>query len=82
MVVLTAMEAKGSPLACIMYNMLEDLCSYLRAGMSKTTFGEQTDHSLSQLSVEKKRKHIKYFLTVFDVSVSKVGASPRPTSCL
>ena len=65
MVVLTAMEAKGSPLACTVYNMLEDIHSYLRAGISKTTFGEQTDHFLlSQLSVEKKRKYIKSFQTV------------------
>ena len=61
MVVLTAMEEKGSPLACTVYNMLEDLRSYLRAGISKKTFGEQTDRLLSQLSVEEKRKHIKSF---------------------
>ena len=72
MVVLTAMEGKGSPLACTVYNMLEDLRSYLRAGISKTTFGEQTDRLLSQLSVEEKRKHIRSFQSVFDVSLQKL----------
>ena len=65
MVVLTA-------LACTLYNTLEDLRSYLRAGMSKTTFGEQTDRLLSHLSVEKKREHIKSFHTVFDISLRKL----------
>ena len=41
MMVLTSLEAKGSPLACTVYNTLEGLRSYLRAGTINTSFGEE-----------------------------------------
>ena len=58
MMVLTSLEAKG-PLACTVYNTLEDLRSYLRAGTIKTSFGEETDRLLDKLPMEKKRAQVK-----------------------
>ena len=60
MMVLTSLEAKG-PLACTVYNTLEDLRSYLRAGTIKTSFGEETDRLLEKLPMEKKRAQVKSF---------------------
>ena len=72
MVVLTSLEVKGSPLACAVYNTLEDLRSYPRAGTIKTSFGEETDHLLNKLLIEKKRAHIKSFQAVFSLSLRKL----------
>ena len=65
MMVLTSLEVKGSPLACTVYNILEELRSYLRAGTIKTSFGEETDHLLNKLPIEKSERissHFKLFL--------------------
>ena len=35
MAALAALEAEETPLACTVHNLLEDLCSHLRAGTSK-----------------------------------------------
>ena len=56
---LTSLEAKETPLACTVYNLLEDLRSYLRAGCTKTTFGTETDCLLAKLSEPERRKQIK-----------------------
>ena len=72
MTVLTMLEAKGSPLACTVYNLLEDLRSYLRAGVSRTSFGEETDHLLDKLPNEKKKKQMDSFQAVFGLSLKKL----------
>ena len=46
---LTSLEETKSPLACIVYNMMEDGKQYLHAGISKSTFGLETDRLLSEL---------------------------------
>ena len=66
MMVLTLLEAKGSPLACTVY---EDIRSYLRGGVSRTSFGEETDRLLVKLPNEKKKKQIESFQAVFDLSL-------------
>ena len=58
MMVLTSLEVKGSPLACTVYNTLEDLWSYLRAGTIKASF-EETDCLLDKLPIEKRRAQVK-----------------------
>lgn len=40
--VLTSLQAKETPLACTVYNLLEDLHSYLRTGVLKTSLGPET----------------------------------------
>ena len=72
MAVLTSLEAKVLPLACTVYNTLEDLRSYLRAGKTKTSFGEQTDHLLQNLPLEQRRVQIKSFQAVFSLSLQKL----------
>lgn len=54
MTVITSLEAKETPLACTEYDLLEDLCAYLRAGTSKSSFGEDTDRLLRMFTAEKK----------------------------
>ena len=71
MMVLTSLEAKG-PLACTVYNTLEDLRSYLRAGTIKTSFGEETDRLLEKLPMEKKRAQVKSFQVIFGLSLRKL----------
>ena len=39
---LTALETKTTPLACKVFNYMEDLRMYLTAGIQKTTFGTET----------------------------------------
>lgn len=74
MTVLTMLKAKQSPLACTVYNLLEDLQSYLKAGITKNNFGSETNRLLDKLPNEKKRKHfiIKSFQAVFDISLKKI----------
>ena len=50
----------------MVYNLLQVIWSYLRAGVSKTSFGE---HVLDKLPNEKKRKQIKSFQAVFDLKL-------------
>ena len=59
MLVLTSLEAQEVPSACTVYNCLEDLRSYLKSGLSKSSFGVETDRLLAKYPAEQKRKHIK-----------------------
>ena len=68
---LTSLEAKETPLACTIYNLLEDLRSYLRASCTMTTFGTETDRLLAKLSEPERRKQIKLFQKVFSLSLKK-----------
>ena len=52
--VLTSLEAKEAPLACTVYNLLDDLRSYLKSGVSKFSFGTETDRLLAKYSAEQK----------------------------
>ena len=65
MTVLTALEEKKIPLACKVFNYLEDLKMYLRAGIEKSTFGtERTGCCLSYLSTRERstsNRSRKYF---------------------
>ena len=72
MAVLTSLEAKDVPLACTVYNTLEDLRSYLRSGTTKTSFGEEIDRLLQNLPLEQRRIHIKSFQAAFNLSLQKL----------
>ena len=72
MLVLTSLESQSTPLACLVYNLLEDLRSYPKAGISKTSFGEETNRLLEFFSADEKKKHIKFFHTVFHLSLQKL----------
>ena len=72
MMVLTSLEAKETPLACTVFNLLEDLRAYLRAGCTKTTFGVETDRLLLKLSASERRKQIGFFRKVFGLSIKKL----------
>ena len=72
MAALTALEAEKTPLACTVYNLLEDLRSYLRAGTSRPVFGPETDRLLSKFTAEQRRKYIKSFHNIFQLSLRKL----------
>ena len=55
--VLTSLEANEVLLACTMYSHLEDLRSYLKSGLSKSSFGVETDRLLAKYPAEQKRNH-------------------------
>ena len=74
MAVLTSLEAKELPLACTVYNTLEDFGLYLRAGTTRTSFGEETNHLLQNLPLEQRRVKIKSFQAVFSLSLQKLEA--------
>ena len=58
--VVTSLEAQDTPLACSVFNTLEDLCLYLLAGTTKEHFGIETDGRLANLGqMEKKRSFQK-----------------------
>ena len=69
---LTSLEKSRTPLACTIYNTMEDLKAYLQAGTTKTLFGPKTDQHLEALPVSEKRKAIKYFQEVFRLSFEKL----------
>ena len=71
--VLTSLEASKTPLACTLYNTMEDLKTYLQAGTTKTSFGPKTDQILEELSVSSKRKAVKCFQEVFQLSFEKLN---------
>ena len=54
--VLTSLEAKDTPLACSVFNTLEDLRLYLLAGTTKELFGVETDGRLANLRQTEKKK--------------------------
>lgn len=70
--VLTSLEKSGTPLACTVYNTMEDLKAHLRAGTSRTSFGPKTDQYLEALPVSERRKAIKSFQGVFQLSFDKL----------
>ena len=72
MSVLTSLESKETPLACTVYNLLEDLRTYLKTSSMKTSFGIETDRLLAKLPVQEKRKKIKSFQEVFSLSLRKL----------
>ena len=49
---------ESMPLACLVYNLVEDLKSHLGTG-TIATFGATMDHFLSRLSQNDKKKAIK-----------------------
>ena len=59
--VLTALEARDTPLACSVFNMMEDLRSYLLTGTTKEQFGEETDRLLAKLGQTERKKMVKSF---------------------
>lgn len=70
---LTSLEKSSTPLACTVYNTLEDLKSYLEAGTTKTSFGPKTDAMLDKLSPSARRKAVKEFQSVFRLSLEKLA---------
>ena len=65
MMVLTCFEVKGSPLACTVYNTLEDLRSYLRASPSRPVVGrKRIAYSINSRLRKRERisSHFKLFL--------------------
>ena len=70
--VLTSLEENKSPLACKVFNLLEDLKAYLRSGQEKVTFGPETDRLLSKLPEADRKKQVKSFQKVFTLSLKKL----------
>ena len=70
--VITSLEERKRPLACLVYNLLEDLRSYLCAGSTKENFGTNTDLCLSKFSQPEKKKHLKSFQGVYKLAESKL----------
>ena len=56
---LTSLEETKFPLACVVYNMMEDVKQYLHAGISKSTFGLETDCLLSELKTAERESYLK-----------------------
>lgn len=69
---LTSLEASEAPLACSVFNLMEDLRAYLAASSTKTSFGNETDRLLAKLPAEEKRRKIKSFQEVFRLSHRKL----------
>ena len=62
----TGLEETKSQLACVAYNMMEDVKQYLHTGTSKSTFGVDTDHLLSELGErESYLKFPRFVLHIF-----------------
>ena len=72
MCALTSLEERESPLACKVFNLLEDLKAYLKSGKEKIAFGMETDRLLSKLAESEKKKQIKSFQKVFALSLKKL----------
>ena len=72
MTCLTHLEEKKTPLACSIYNFMEDLKYYLSAGVTKISFGVETDQCLSKLPQNERKKTIKSFQQVFDLARKKL----------
>ena len=72
MTALTALEGKATPLACKVYNYMEDLRMYLKAGICKTTFGIETDQLLEKLPESERKKHVKLFQAASRLSSKKL----------
>ena len=70
--VLTALEEKKTPLASKVFNLLEDLVAYLKAGSKKNLFGTETDRLLTKLAEPGRKKCIKSFQDAFALSVKKI----------
>ena len=68
MTCLTLLEEKKTPLACSLYNFIEDLKSYLSAGATKISFGVETDQRLSKWPQNERKKTIKSFQQAFDLA--------------
>ena len=64
--VLTALEARDTSLACSVFNMMEDLRSYLLTGTTKEQFGEETDRLLAKLGQTERKKMVKSFHKFFN----------------
>ena len=72
MTVITALEGKATPLACKVYNYMEDLRMYIKAGMHKATFGTETDQLLTKLPESERKKHVKSFQEAFRLPSRKL----------
>lgn len=46
---LTSLEETKAPLACVVYNFIKDVRSYLEAGTTQTSFGPQIDWLLNYI---------------------------------
>lgn len=71
-IVLKSLEETKTPIACTVYNSMEDLKAYLNAGKTKTSFGPKSDVFLDKLSASSKRKAVKNFQEAFDLSLDKL----------
>ncbi|XP_072178106.1 uncharacterized protein [Diadema setosum] len=70
--VLTSLEGTHNPLACTVFNTIEDVCSYLVAGTEKTSFGEATDKLLERKSKGDRDRITKTFRSVFQRAYEKI----------
>ena len=56
---LTSLEKTKSPLACVVYYVMEDVKQYLHAGISKSIFGLETDRLLSELKPRERESYLR-----------------------
>ena len=61
-----------TPLACKVYNYMEDLRMYLKAGIHQATFGTETDRLLTKLLESERKKHVKSFQEAFRLASKKL----------
>ena len=69
---LTSLEATHDPLACTVYNSMQDLSCHLQAGTSKTSYGAQTDALLQEKPPKEQEAIIKSFKGVFKAACNKL----------
>ena len=60
-----------------MFDMMEDLRSYLLTGTTKEQFGEVTDRLLAKLGQTERKKMVKSFHKVFQLSLNKLDLHLR-----
>ena len=69
---ITSLESKEVPLACTVYNTMEDLRAFLKAGITKTSFGPESDRLLSKLQAPERKRAIAWFQKAFRLSAAKL----------
>ena len=69
---LTSLEATHDPLACTVYNTMEDLRAYLEAGTTTNSFGPESDRLLGKLKGQEKTEVMKSLRGVYNKSLEKL----------
>ena len=63
---LTSLEETKTPIACTVYNSMDDLKAYLNAGKTKTSFGPKSDVFLDNSVLYQKERLSRVFRELLD----------------